>query len=187
MMRAVKRISAGKLMALIVPLVFVVAIAASPPDRIRWESERHACDRLAPQYQAETEVRLADGCRVDLLSDTEAIEVDFAAKWAEAIGQSLYYAIETGRQPAIVLLTRRDRDERFVERCRKVCAVYGIVLYAEPARPLREPTLAPGPEPYTPTVAIGPATHRPGDTPPLAAGPFQRAPAVEGRRSHRGM
>jgi len=47
---------------------------------------------------------LPDRTRVDCLTDTYAIEVDFANKWAEAIGQSLYYSNETGKQAGILLI-----------------------------------------------------------------------------------
>lgn len=99
-----------------------------------WESELQACERLAEKYQAAREVRLSDGCRVDLLSDTEAIEVDWAKKWAESIGQSLYYAIATERSAGIILLTRTATDSRYVDRCRMVCDEVHIALYVEPAR-----------------------------------------------------
>jgi len=33
-----------------------------------------------------------------LENSEEAIEIDFAEKWAESIGQSLYYSIQTGRR-----------------------------------------------------------------------------------------
>ncbi|WP_171018846.1 hypothetical protein ACONUD_00725 [Microbulbifer harenosus] len=35
---------------------------------------------------------LPDRTRVDCLTETHAMEFDFAPKWAEAIGQALYYA-----------------------------------------------------------------------------------------------
>ena len=46
------------------------------------------------------EVVMKDGTRCDILTATHAIEVDFAKKWAEAIGQSLNYAMQTGKRPA---------------------------------------------------------------------------------------
>lgn len=42
------------------------------------------------------------------------IEVDFAKKWAEAIGKSLYYVQITGK-PAIGFIVG-DGDERYVKR-----------------------------------------------------------------------
>ncbi|MBE0498484.1 MAG: hypothetical protein IBX43_04500 [Campylobacterales bacterium] len=46
---------------------------------------------------------LPDRTRVDCLLDTYAIEVDFAQKWAESIGQSLYYASQATRSVGISL------------------------------------------------------------------------------------
>jgi len=97
--------------------------------------EREEVGRLAPKYEAETEVVLFDRTRVDLLNDEYAIEVDWAPKWAEAIGQSLYYATVTGRKPAIILLTKGLDDRRFVYRCLVVCARTNIRLYLEPVEP----------------------------------------------------
>lgn len=58
---------------------------------------------------------LPDRTRVDCLTDEYAIEFDFGRKWAEAIGQSLYYGYMTDRRPAVVLILERD-EQRFVDR-----------------------------------------------------------------------
>ena len=52
------------------------------------------------------EFRLQDGSRVDCLTDTQAIEHDWGKglKPYECIGQALYYAQETGREPMCVLI-----------------------------------------------------------------------------------
>lgn len=88
--------------------------------------------RLAPKYQAAVEVRLWDDTRVDLLSDEFAIEVDWAPKWAESIGQALYYAELTGKKPAVLLLVVDDpRERKHVYRAQTVCARHGIKLFVE--------------------------------------------------------
>jgi len=100
------------------------------------ESELEACRRLAPKYEAEVEVRLWDGTRCDLVTETEAIEVDWAQtpKWAEAIGQAQYYGITLGKRPAVLLLVRDlDREMRYVHRCAVVCAKLDMRLYVEEA------------------------------------------------------
>lgn len=51
-----------------------------------------------------TEYVLPDHTRVDCLLDDYAVEMDFDYKWAEAIGQGLYYSEQTGRRPGIVLI-----------------------------------------------------------------------------------
>jgi hypothetical protein len=60
---------------------------------------------------------LPDRTRIDCLTDTHAIEFDFCHKWAESIGQALYYANSTGRSPKIVLICRPD-EQRFYYRVR---------------------------------------------------------------------
>ena len=137
-----------------------------------WETERQACDRLAPRYQAETEVRLDDGSRVDLLSQSEAIEVDWAKHWPEAIGQALYYSIKTGRPASIILLVRSDLDQRFVRRCQAVCDHACITLHVERALRRQELPLAPEPLPYVPTSHARPS--------PLRYVPALHAPSPRG-------
>jgi hypothetical protein len=95
--------------------------------------EREEQARLAPKYHAEIEVVLWDQTRVDLLNDEYAIEIDFSVKWAEAVGQSLYYAALTDRKPAIILLIKDFKKEtRNIFRCQLLCELYKIKLYLEP-------------------------------------------------------
>lgn len=64
------------------------------------------------------EYRLDDGTRVDCLTATHAIEFDFAKKWAESIGQALYYGKKTGKTPMVVLILSGQKDSRFVSRAK---------------------------------------------------------------------
>ena len=73
-------------------------------------------EQFAKKLEGRTEVTMADGTRCDILTDTQAIEVDFADKWAEAIGQSLNYAMQTGKKAGIVLVLKDSVDEKHVER-----------------------------------------------------------------------
>jgi hypothetical protein len=63
---------------------------------------------------------LGDKTRVDCLTKDYAIEFDFAKKWAESIGQSLYYAKMTGKKPAVVLILTDINDYKYVKRVEKV-------------------------------------------------------------------
>jgi len=64
---------------------------------------------------------LSDGTRVDIVTPTYAIEVDFAKKWAECIGQALYYGLMTGKKPVCLLLVGVEDSEPGVSRLRAVC------------------------------------------------------------------
>lgn len=56
---------------------------------------------------------LSDRTRVDCLVDNHAIEFDFGRKWAEAIGQSLYYSLQTGKRAGIVLIMESEKDMKY--------------------------------------------------------------------------
>ena len=66
------------------------------------------------------EVILWDMTRVDCLSKDYAIEFDFAKKWAESIGQSLYYSKITGKPPAVVLILTSFADYRYVKKLERL-------------------------------------------------------------------
>ena len=58
--------------------------------------------------------------RVDCLAKDYAIEFDFAKKWAEAVGQSLYYSKMTGKKPAIALILTSLTDYRYLKRIERL-------------------------------------------------------------------
>lgn len=74
------------------------------------------------------EYRLDDGSRVDCLTDEYAIEYDFANKWAEAVGQALYYAEKTGKKPAIVLILKNEKQKKHLPKAEVLCKKYGIAM-----------------------------------------------------------
>lgn len=57
-----------------------------------------------------------------------AIEVDWAKKWAEGVGQSLYYAHMTDRKPAIALIVG-SKDERYVRRLNTLAKKLDIKIF----------------------------------------------------------
>ncbi len=59
------------------------------------------------------EVVLPDKTRYDCLTDTHAVKFEFAKKWAEALGQALYYSIQTGKNAGIVLILEYDQDKKY--------------------------------------------------------------------------
>jgi hypothetical protein len=95
------------------------------------QSERYYQEKFAREIGGQVEVVMKDGTRCDILTATHAIEVDFAKKWAEAIGQSLNYAIHTGKRPGVALIILSPTDNKYVERVRKISAEYslGLTIY----------------------------------------------------------
>lgn len=92
-------------------------------------------DVAAKQLNGATEYRLNDGCRVDILTETHAIEVDFAGKPYQAVGQALYYAAKTGKQPGIILICEKESDEKYVERVRIIIGYWKLPIKVWVVRP----------------------------------------------------
>lgn len=79
------------------------------------EYQKAWCDKRGGVMEYE----LPDKTRVDCLLPDMAVEFDFANKWAECIGQALYYGQRTGKTPACVLIMERgDKDLKYLRRLR---------------------------------------------------------------------
>lgn len=78
-------------------------------------------------HNGQLEYRLNDKTRVDCLTKDLAVEFDFANKWAECIGQALYYSKMTGKQPACVLIMENgEKDLKYLKRLRKAAYKKGV-------------------------------------------------------------
>ncbi len=77
-------------------------------------------DYICSKLNGEIEHVLDDGSRVDCLTEANAIEVDWAKKWSEAIGQALYYSSKTGKQAGIVLIISEPGERRHLEKIKQV-------------------------------------------------------------------
>jgi len=62
------------------------------------------------------EVVLKDKTRVDCLVYQYAVEIDWAHKWAECIGQSLHYARMTNRTPGCLLIISKPSDCKHIQK-----------------------------------------------------------------------
>ena len=76
------------------------------------------------------EVVLQDKARVDCVTNTHAIEFDFAPKWAESIGQALYYGEVLKKKPGIVLIVENpEKSEKYINRVKTIAVKSGITLW----------------------------------------------------------
>jgi hypothetical protein len=111
------------------PLLTIMLIVLSATVALGATEAEH-CRRLAPKYHAQLEVRMWDGTRVDLTNAEYAFEVDFAHKWAEGVGQALYYSQLTGKKAGLILLTEKG-EARFAYRAQTAAARAGVVVFIE--------------------------------------------------------
>ena len=68
---------------------------------------------------------------VDIATDTFAIDVEFAPKWATSIGHSLYAASKLNKKAAILLITYKDKnyDGKYVDMLMPVANKYNITVW----------------------------------------------------------
>ena len=84
-------------------------------------------DYVNKHCSGKIEYVLPDRTRIDCLTDTHAIEYDFGNKWYEAVGQSLHYAMFTGKRAGIVLIIN-DSELRFYNRTEALINHYGLPI-----------------------------------------------------------
>ena len=82
--------------------------------------EKYYQEQWAKAHNGQTEVILPNNKRIDILTDACAIEVDFAYKFYEAVGQALLYAAETGKTPGILLIIEKTSDIKYVKNLQTI-------------------------------------------------------------------
>jgi len=92
-------------------LIFIVVVDAK-----RIHTEKYYQEQWAEKNGGRLEVVLESGARCDILTESNAIEVDFADKWAEGLGQALHYASQTGKRAAVLLIMESRKDDRYLDR-----------------------------------------------------------------------
>lgn len=110
-------------------LPFFCSCTSAAAPRSTKKTEKFYQNKWCAERSGQTEVRLDDGTRVDCLTNEFAIEVEFAHKWAESVGQSLYYSIKTGKQPGVLLILESPEDKRFLTRLQIVATKNNITIW----------------------------------------------------------
>ena len=113
-MERVKRFLVAAILCCFTAYATAAPVNAGPP-------ERYYQEKWCNEHHGRMEVVLEDGARVDCLTDTLAVEFDFAKKWTEGYGQARYYAAMTGKRGAVVLIVG-PHDERYLHRLRVAAA-----------------------------------------------------------------
>jgi len=114
-----------KLLVLITLLVFSLTTFSQTRQR-----ETYYQQKFAEIVKGEREVVLEDRTRIDIVTDTHVIEVDFAEKWAESIGQSLHYqGMLSDKTAGVLLVIDIEKEVRFLERLVGVAIKHGIDVW----------------------------------------------------------
>lgn len=100
-------------------IITILLLSANWVQAKHLHTEREYQTYWCNKHSGQMEYKLNDKTRIDCLTDTLAVEVDFAPKWHECIGQALYYGRKTRRTPACVLIMENgEKDNRYLYRLR---------------------------------------------------------------------
>lgn len=83
----------------------------------RLNPEKFYQQKWCSDHNGKVEHVLQDGTRVDCLTTTHAIEVDFADNVYNAIGQAIFYSEMTDLLPGVVFITEHpEKDYKYLIR-----------------------------------------------------------------------
>jgi hypothetical protein len=86
--------------------------------QIQWCQKNHG----------QLEVTLPNQTRCDCLTEYYAVEVEFADKWSDAVGQSLNYALESHKRAGIVLILESSLDDKYLKRLNAIIIHFGLPI-----------------------------------------------------------
>ncbi len=110
--------------------LFVLGLFTSGCTKEIKHNEKYYQTKLCNDLGGVMEQSLLDRTRVDCLTDEYAIEVDYAKKWAESVGQSLYYAEMTEKKPGIgIIVGDTKKDKRNLKRLEVLTNKYNIKIF----------------------------------------------------------
>lgn len=110
-------------------LIILLIFLFTPALGAHLHPEKYYQEQWCSRWHGRTEVKLKDYTRVDCVTKNYAVEFDFAQKWAEGVGQSLYYGKMTGKKPALILIIEKPSDFRYYYRAQKLSEDFGFKLW----------------------------------------------------------
>lgn len=106
-----------KILSLFCPILCsCILLLAFPVLAAHVHKEKFYQEKWCGEHNGQIEVVLADQTRADCITSTHAIEFDFGKKWAESLGQALYYSLQTGKRAGIVLILETPKDRKYFIR-----------------------------------------------------------------------
>jgi len=115
-----------KKLTLLFLLLCTNAFASNYPDEVNLPKEKFYLEWWCLDQGGKPYFNLKDYVRIDCLTENEAVEVDFAYKWREALGQAMYYSFLTGKTGSMLLIGVTGIDEKFIDRAHQTVLYFGI-------------------------------------------------------------
>ena len=108
-------------------LFLILILSAQSCDAKRLHKEADYQNFWCKCHNGITEYKNQDYTRVDCLTETHAVEFDFANKWHESIGQALHYSVMTGKRAKVVLILDDPKAQKtYFKRIRRIGKRYNF-------------------------------------------------------------
>ena len=109
--------------------IFLAALLVSFPVHAKREHpENWYQTKWCQEQDGKAEVSLPDRTRCDCVTKGYAIEIDFANKWYQAVGQSLHYSLQTNKRAGILLILESSKDRKYWEKLNRVIKKFGLPI-----------------------------------------------------------
>lgn len=107
------------------PYLYLIVVFSALGGAVQASDEKHQSERWyqaewCQEHNGQAEAVLEDQTRCDCITATHAVEVEFAKRWSQAVGQSLHYALKTGKRAGIVLILARPSSEKYLHRLKAI-------------------------------------------------------------------
>lgn len=109
-------------------ILIILLIVLIPCDALAKKNEKYYQTLHCQELEGEIEHRLQDRTRIDCLTKNEAIEHDWAKKWAECIGQALYYGAVKDKTPVCVLIGSKAEFDKFSLKIKLTAEHYNLPI-----------------------------------------------------------
>jgi len=112
-------------MAMITPFCYLYAQSTDHDEA--WYRDRWCIKPYDTEVRVETFNRNSPRC--DCVTKQYAVEIDFAHKWYNAVGQSLYYAAKLDKMAAILIVAKDlDKDKKHIKRLFETIDYYDLPI-----------------------------------------------------------
>ena len=93
-----------------------------------WGGEKIISKKWCKENGGRAEVVFDDRTRCDCVTGKYAIEFEYAKKWYQAVGQSLHYAIKSGKAPGIILILKNNGDLEYLRSLEATVSYYKLPI-----------------------------------------------------------
>lgn len=94
------------MMVLLIAMGFPQGVGASHTHPAKYYEEK-----WCREHGGTLDAVLPDQTRSDCMTDTHAVAFEFASEWPKALGRALYYSLQSGKKPGVVLIMEDERQD----------------------------------------------------------------------------